>query len=288
MSNNFVNNIIPASKFESRAGTSQTQGASLIGRVLKVELTDVTELGKIEYEGLYGNNTTTGYAYPLSNNVKHYPLKDEIVYIIDGPSFQMNDNPSRKAQYYLAPYSLWLNSHHNKHPNKTTIYDALSNTQATTEEVQSGVEIAEGPDSKIVADIVERVDVTTLHPFRGDVTMEGRWGNSIRLGSTNEPGTNPWSNQTEKGDPITIITNGLTPPTGDVWSTQLEDINQDASSIWLTTTQEVTLKDIAANFSLESFTSQRGVSKATLLSLQTLPASYEKTSAAQQDRNNNT
>jgi hypothetical protein len=41
--------------------------------------------------------------------------------------------------------------------------------------------------------------------------FEGRFGNSIRFGSSNPRGKNNWSENSSEGEPITIISNGPNP-----------------------------------------------------------------------------
>ena len=71
--------------------------------------------------------------------------------------------------------------------------------------------------------------------------MQGRWGNTLRLGSTvKEPKiSNPWSRNGEDGDPIIILKNGQHEEGTDPWIPQVEDINTDKSSIYLTSTQAI-------------------------------------------------
>ena len=83
----------------------------------------------------------------------------------------------------------------------------------------------------------------------GDNIYQGRFGNSIRLGSTNIPSNtsliplNSWSSIGNTGDPITILRNGQ--PTDDTnlpsnpWDAIDEQINNDLSSIYMTSTQQL-------------------------------------------------
>jgi len=75
--------------------------------------------------------------------------------------------------------------------------------------------------------------------------LEGRFGNSIRFGSSNPRGKNNWSENDSEGDPITIISNGQS---GDK-SISIENINGDASSIYLTSNQNINnINIISKNF----------------------------------------
>jgi hypothetical protein len=100
-----------------------------------------------------------------------------------------------------------------------------------------------------------------LQTFEGDYILEGRFGNSIRFGSTNKSGNidlTPWStNPGElRNNPITLITNqhNFKLPTSDL---HVEDINKDGSSVYLSSNQSIPL-DIG-NISLSNITAPIGV-----------------------------
>ena len=65
----------------------------------------------------------------------------------------------------------------------------------------------------------EKLSVRNLQPYEGDLIYQGRWGQSLRFGSTanNTPIPNPWSKSGEDGDPITIIKNGQYEEESDPW-----------------------------------------------------------------------
>jgi hypothetical protein len=100
---------------------------------------------------------------------------------------------------------------------------------------------------------VERTDIHPILPFTGDNIFEGRFGNSIRLGSTvksNSLYQNNWSTTGQEGDPITIIRNGQPPSSPDEgWLPTVENINNDLSSIYLTTTQRIPINVSSKNYS---------------------------------------
>ena len=51
--------------------------------------------------------------------------------------------------------------------------------------------------------------------------------------------SNPWSKSGDNGEPITILKNGHHEEESEPWIPQVEDINTDKSSIYLTSTQEI-------------------------------------------------
>jgi hypothetical protein len=81
---------------------------------------------------------------------------------------------------------------------------------------------------------------------------EGRWGNSLRLGSTAKSKStykNNWSSNGENGDPITIIRNGQPKNTStEGWLPITEDVSKDLSSIYLTSTQKIPFSLSNENF----------------------------------------
>jgi hypothetical protein len=100
----------------------------------------------------------------------------------------------------------------------------------------------------------ERSNIHPLLSYAGDIIMEGRWGNSIRFGSTVKVDSNNWSGNGENGEPITIIRNGQSPESSDEgWIPVVEDINKDLSSVYLTSNQTIPLKtNITSNPTLST------------------------------------
>jgi hypothetical protein len=85
-----------------------------------------------------------------------------------------------------------------------------------------------------------------LRPFEGDNILEGRFGNSIRLGSTSK-GLNKWSLNGKNSDPIIIIRNGQFNNINDsTFIPNVEDINNDDSSIYLTSNQNIYNFEVAS------------------------------------------
>jgi hypothetical protein len=81
---------------------------------------------------------------------------------------------------------------------------------------------------------------------------EGRFGNSLRFGNTaksNSQYKNSWSTSGENGDPITILRNGQPKnSSSEGWIPITENINNDLSSIWLTSYQKVPFRLSNENF----------------------------------------
>ena len=118
----------------------------------------------------------------------------------------------------------------------------LSNSQDGLSQKQSNnsIEILLGETFK------EKDFIKPLRPFEGDNILEGRFGNTIRLGSTSKP-LNPWSRNGENSDPIIIIRNGQFNNTNDdTFIPNVENINNDDSSIYLTSNQNISNFEVAS------------------------------------------
>lgn len=93
----------------------------------------------------------------------------------------------------------------------------------------------------------ENSSVKSLLPMEGDSLYQGRNGQSIRFSTTTPNGINPWSsNVTDNiddgnpsvGDPVVLIR--TTSPQNENQESVLEDINNDAASIYLFSKQGLT------------------------------------------------
>jgi len=190
------------------------------------------DIGTIEFKPIFksvdSDSISKSYAKPLFSNIKQYPLKNELVLILNAPSININDNPNAKEFYYLPiPIGLWNSNHHNAFPD-------ISNYENNPKELNFG------------DNFNEKENIKNLIHEEGDIIFEGRFGNSIRFSSTNKKQgliQNPWSESGNDGDPITIIRNGQTNnPKSSPWTPIYEDINNDDSSIYLTSGQEIPLE----------------------------------------------
>jgi hypothetical protein len=209
------------------------------------ELGEWNGLGIIEYEDV--NNPlpsqTPPTARPLTGNNKNLPLVNEIVYLIGLPDTDIDSISSNSADYYINIVSLWNHPHHNAYP---TTPNALPPTQQK-DYVQTQVgSIRRVTDQSteifLGKTFIERSNIHPILPFEGDIISEGRWGNSIRIGSTVKNTPNNWSTVGTNGDPILIIRNGQGKQTEEGWIPTVEDINNDDSSAYFTSTQKVPLK----------------------------------------------
>lgn len=207
----------------------------------------------IDVAGSTGDYSTTSQnqnytvAYPLYPGVKNYPLVNEVVYLVSQPNKQTQRKTTAFSLYYVSVVNLWNHPHHNAIP-----YSAGSSIPQNSKNYQ---DTAAGSSNKLTTSsgtikfgqyFKERTDINPLKPFEGDHILEGRFGNSIRLGSTG--GTSPWSTTGEQGSPIMILRNGQGTLVDNPWTLLPEDINVDASSIYLTAGQKIPFLPASINY----------------------------------------
>ena len=193
-------------------------------------------------------STDSPIAYPLQANIKNYPLINEIIYILFLPSNELLESPLQRIPYYLPPINIWSSQHHNGIPtveqaaNQNIADDYLNTTNGNFRQITDN-----SSDVYLGKTFKERINTYPLLPYEGDIIYEGRWGNSIRLGSTVTDAniSNEWSSVGTNGDPITILRNGQGSDPKEPWIPRLEDINNDKSSIYLTSTQKLSLLTVS-------------------------------------------
>lgn len=225
-------------------------------------------IGTIYFESLDGSSITSTYAYPIFPQIKMYPLVNEIVLLAAIPSkFSEDEQTIEVVYYYFPPIGVWNHPHHNAYP-KALSYSKLQENQQNDytsangtfvrriDEDPTGINLNFTQYSNPTQDtFVEKANVHPLLPSNGDVIYEGRWGNSIRFGSTTiipQGSTRPiisnnWSSTGSNGDPITILRNGQPTNVNDEgWIPLTENISNDLSSIYLTSYQQLNTFKVAS------------------------------------------
>jgi len=154
-------------------------------------------------------------AKPYNLNNVHVPVKGEHVIIFQAIGPRNSDIFDKTTQwYYLNPISINSNINQNSFP-------GIASTNSADETIQR--------------------NISPVQIYKGDNVIQGRFGNIIRLGST------PTSNQTyfksppwigNSNDPIIVISNSKTNRSNNEITTN--NINTDYSSLYLTSTQELT------------------------------------------------
>jgi hypothetical protein len=163
-------------------------------------------------------------AKPLFPYIGYIPLNEELVLLLDLPSYNSDVINGASQTYYVTSINLYNNPHHNSQ----AVYNIIDNTKNN---IKLGNYIDELPI------------INPLLPFEGDVILNSRWGAGLRFSSTfkfNE-GENFWSYTGKTGDPLTLLVNGYKFPT-DSTDPYIENINNDKSSLYLTSTQVIPIQ----------------------------------------------
>ncbi len=198
------------------------------------------------------------FAKPLFPNMRQVPLVNEIAYIITFPSVDTQDpdfvDLNRTEYYYFLPINLWNTTHQNGFPDPLVQWNEEessepkinSYTNAQAGATQNTTE-PENEDINLGDTFEEKEGIKNLQPYEGDIIYEGRWGQSIRFGST-VLNKNPWSTQGTNGDPIFMLVNGQSQTQTQPWIPTNENINEDLNSIYATSTQQIPINVASTNY----------------------------------------
>jgi hypothetical protein len=154
-------------------------------------------------------------AKPFHASHQNYPVVGELIHLIDAPAptSQITSNTGQK--YYTGTINVWNNNQHN----------SLS-------------------DDSLGKTVVEKADIRKLwNPDAADRIYLGRYGNGIRFGRTVKAysNRNEWSSIGNDGDPITILVNGYVTTNTGSSAPNIEEINKEMSSVYMTSTQTIPL-----------------------------------------------
>lgn len=164
------------------------------------------------------------FAYCGCQTIRQIPIKGEIVKIVyqvagSVSESSFNSDGTALRAYWTEIVPVWNHPHLNVYPDSVKL--AKEHQQADL-----------GKDFK------EDAAVRPLQLNAGDVSIEGRHGNSIRLGGTQS--SNSTIAKDVNGKPYIIIRNGQKATSGD---TVYEDVNDDDSSIYLTSDHKVPITE---------------------------------------------
>ena len=220
-------------------------------------LGEYQSIGGVFYASINNPNpqpsfTSDNFATPLFPNMSNIPLDNEIIYIINLPSTNIQTNVNSIVPYYFQPINIWNSIHHNAVPDPLGPPEGGAQSGDYTQ-IEGGLSrqvIDGGTEITLGKTFIEKIDTRKLQPFEGDIIYEGRWGQSVRFTSTVSGSftSNPWSSIGSNGDPLTILRNGQHEEDKDPWIPQVENINTDASSIYLTSTQLIPISAASTSY----------------------------------------
>ena len=202
--------------------------------------------------GPYGSQAANDriQARALDANLKNIPIAGEVVLLMKAPTAYNSALKTSQEYYYTNPVSVQSSVHHNGLPGITEyLPDKTTNNGNSRRNAQDGVPIKKSDRLQVKTTIdptfPERLDIYPIQPYSGDIILEGRWGQSIRFGSTVDerreyPVKPSWKKGLgDTGNPILVISNGTNPEKKPFNEFVLENPDQDDSSVWMTSGQEV-------------------------------------------------
>jgi hypothetical protein len=215
--------------YKGRSGKSSPAGKSQtgrVGRVIKV-LTDINDpdcknpsmINGVYYRDLTINQSedfadTLQFAYQSSTTFKKLPLPGELVKLEKSSGKGSATTPGSKGTYWTDIVNVWNHPHHGALPD-TKQEDWQANLLGGIEEIKT---------------------INPLQPNPGDILVEGRLGQSIRIGGY---GTHPQIiGDTEK--PIIVIRNGQIVTDNGI-DYIYEDINKDSNSLYFVSNHKINL-----------------------------------------------
>jgi hypothetical protein len=154
-------------------------------------------------------------AKPLDPSNQNYPLLGELIHVISNPSPVSQVSGVVGTKYYISIINFWNNVEQN------------------------------APNTEVLGKTFTKNDnIRRLLSFEGDKIILGRKGNGIRFGSTvsDRSNINEWSSIGKNGDPITILVNGYINKNIKSSTPNVEEINKEMSSIYMTSTQKIPLQ----------------------------------------------
>jgi len=164
-------------------------------------------------------------ARPANPNIKQIPLIGEHVIIFSALKEDSTDSKKRVQWYYLPAYSIQSALNNN----------ALPGIARLRGDQEDPSQVYDQP----LGESFNEKRVSPLQPYEGDLLIEGRFSNSIRLGSTvstNYTISPTWTGD-QNGDPIIVISNGHQDKSNKQFT--IESLDNDQASIYLTSTQKI-------------------------------------------------
>lgn len=187
-----------------------------------------TGLGTIECVPFINNHSTldTLVAIPVTSNLNIYPLVNEIVVLMVAvsPYAQGNETAYDPKYYYTQVLAAWNQPESNPVPNKNWADNGITSVTGLFNETGKISRIIKAP---------------------GDITLEGRSGNSMRMGSSIKDFRGPFKGP-DRSPLIAIVNKHKDLPDYKVGN--YEDINLDGSSLYMLNGHNVNFIPSSINF----------------------------------------
>jgi hypothetical protein len=224
----------------------------------------VDDIGKIKirkiHSGRDADESGLNWAKPISRTFCNIPVKYETVLVGDYINKNASGSIESQESYYINTFNVFGSINQNSYPNVSLSKEKATKTEEAKDTVNKYSEAEIGNSSTTKEDnnpteyflgdtFVKNENIHPLQPYEGDLIVQGRFGNSIRFGSTvkiikSNENLTWWSENDSNGDPIIIIRNGENDESKQKEKDKpvTEDVDKDYSSIYLTSTQKIKIK----------------------------------------------
>ena len=107
-----------------------------------IEFGGYDSIGTIFYTILENNTpleevSSANIARPIFSNLKHYPLKNEIVLILSSKDKEIYNSPNSSTAYYFPTLNIWNHPHHNALPTIKGLSE--TSTEQDYEKTEAGI-----------------------------------------------------------------------------------------------------------------------------------------------------
>lgn len=196
-----------------------------------------------------GNNSgqpTEIYATPLNANDFEIPITGEHVLLTTANTSDTNIDRIRTGYFY----SKSINAVNNLNVNVLTGFYNTKAVKSGDQTLQNGIRNTDQSTSIFQSPKLYTFgtsNLSFLQPFEGDRIMQSRFGSAIRFSSTVKGDTSIYNSRPSwdgnaANSPLIVISNGISSLAKNSTQYAIENINDDNSSIYITSEQQVDLK----------------------------------------------
>jgi hypothetical protein len=212
-------------------GGSSNSPASSYGRVVHIILSSEDKYcdNLSMVNGIYYRDISKGidetdirelpFAFAGNSSIKTMPLIGEIVELQNLPGPSTLGTPAATTKYWIKTVNVWNHPHHNAAPD-------------TFQENWRG---------SLLGDFEEQKNISPILSNQGDVIIEGRLAQTIRLGGGKGPAGNI-IDSSETQSPVLLISNGQVKTSSGSELVQ-EDINEDFNSLYFLSNHKAAIKE---------------------------------------------
>ena len=185
-------------------------------------------------------------ARPIDSNFTKWPVISELVSLKRGVSSKSQGgiNNFSSEFYYVNILSTWNAVEHNATPDSLFLKTTKSYTPYSETTIGHTAKDNTKDNLDITGDFKDTGKVKKLIKAPGDTTIEGRSGNTIRIGSYIESFNSPITGKDRS--PLIMIVNGQREVNANI--PIFEDVNKDGSSFYLLNGQSVNFIPSSVNF----------------------------------------